>query len=200
MGWNALNPPKLSDNLIGHIRLNTIKVCKYPMPCRNPNISYLLWRIWSPPDLVSDNSFASTCEACPKFRYKYANVAVPNANPPIEPTFFTSGHNFPATLLPFLKPTTRGFYKLYQVLTVYTNIGVSNMQVDLNNYHQLCPGIMMIDNVTVSRYAQDQLDIINCWCLAATSPQKQIIMMSSYAGTCNTSNVIIPSHGPTLQL
>ncbi|KAI5682958.1 hypothetical protein M9H77_04186 [Catharanthus roseus] len=208
MGWNALYPPKLSDNPIGHIRLNTFKVCKHPMPFRNPSISYLLWPVRSPPNLIGVISnqktpFASTREVYLKFRYKYANV-VPHANPPKEPTSFTSGHIFPRTLLPLLsvksspklrrKPTTRGFCNLCQVLTIYTNTGVGNMHVALNNYNQLLPRIMMIDNVTVRRVCG------NCWCLATTSPPKQTIMMSLDAGTCKTSNMIILSPGPTLQL
>ncbi|KAI5683472.1 hypothetical protein M9H77_04700 [Catharanthus roseus] len=207
MGWNALNPPKLSDNPIGHIRLNTVKVCKHPMQCRNPNISYLLWPIRSLPDIVGghqqpDKSFASTREACPKFRYKYASVAALHANPSIVPTSFTSDHNFPGTLLLLLWVKSellidyKGFCNLCQVLTIYTNTGVGNMQVALNNCNQQLSRIMMIDNVIVSRYTQNQLHIIQ----AATFPQNQIIRMSSDAGTCNIPNVIIPSPRPTLQL
>ncbi|KAI5673943.1 hypothetical protein M9H77_14307 [Catharanthus roseus] len=199
MSRNAMNSPKLSDNPIWHIRLNTVKVCKHPMPCKNPNTSYLLWPVRSPPDLAGDysditsssdpqpdNSFASTREACPKFRYKYANVVAPHANPPAKPISFTSDHSIPGTLLLFLsvksgpklrrKSTTRGFCNLCQVLTIYTNIGVGNTQVALNNCNQLLPRIMMIDNVD------------------------QIIRMSSDAGTCKTSNVIISSPKTTLQL
>ncbi|KAI5657769.1 hypothetical protein M9H77_26562 [Catharanthus roseus] len=190
MSWNALNPPKLFDNPIGHIWLNTIKVCKHPMLYYSD--------ITSSSDQQPDNSFASTCEACPNFWYKYANVAVPHANPPTERTSLRNGHSFPGTILPLLslriKSTTREFCNLCQVLTIYTNTGVGNMQVALNNCNQLLSRIMMIDNVTISRAYG------NYWCTAVTSPQKQIIWISSDAKTCKTSNVIIPSPGPTVQL
>ncbi|KAI5676687.1 hypothetical protein M9H77_07637 [Catharanthus roseus] len=48
------------------------------------------------------SSFASTRDACPRFLYKYASVAVPHENFPADLTSFTSGQSLEGTMLPLL--------------------------------------------------------------------------------------------------
>ncbi|KAI5675312.1 hypothetical protein M9H77_06262 [Catharanthus roseus] len=88
MGRNTLPKPELSQHPVRHVRLDIVKVRNEP---------HTSSRDQHPP-----SSFVSTRDACSRFLYRYASVAVPNANLATELTSFSSGQSLVGTMLPLL--------------------------------------------------------------------------------------------------
>ncbi|KAI5652557.1 hypothetical protein M9H77_29744 [Catharanthus roseus] len=98
MGVNTLPKPKLSQHLVRHVRLDTIKIERYKY-----NIKHVIFKIYtSSSDKHPPSSFASARDACPRFLYRYASVAEPHVNLATKFTSFSMGQSLVGTMLPLL--------------------------------------------------------------------------------------------------